>query len=112
MAKGPEKPLFVPLNGRFIDDFEAGRKTEEFRPYGPRWNERTCRIGRAVVLSYGYGKARRLQGVITGFEAHLEPTLTEAWAACYGEKLRDRPDVRAACIRIGDLRPWTDPSGA
>lgn len=62
-----EKPLFVPLRGEWFDAFESGAKGTEFRALGPRWNARTCRIGRRVVLSRGYGKARRLSGVIVGF---------------------------------------------
>lgn len=62
-----EKPLFVALAGAYYDAFERGEKTVEYRVHGPRWNERTCRPGRPVVLSRGYGRARRLTGVITGF---------------------------------------------
>lgn len=70
-----EKPLFVPLNAHWFEEFEAGRKDEEIRIYGPKWNEETCRIGRPVVLSYGYGKARRMNGVIVGFRKKWGPTL-------------------------------------
>lgn len=42
-------PLFIPLTGEFYDAFANGSKTEELRRYGPRWNERTCPVGRAVV---------------------------------------------------------------
>ena len=62
-----EKPLFIPLTGKYYDEFESGLKTIEFRKYGKRWNERTCRVGRAATLSYGYGKARRLFGVVFNF---------------------------------------------
>lgn len=64
---GNEKPLFIPLCREWFERFERGEKTTEYRVYGPRWNERTCRIGRPVVLSMGYGKARRLHGKITRF---------------------------------------------
>ncbi len=89
------KPLFIPLKAEFYNGFEAGLKDTEFRPYGPRWNERTCSPGREVVLSYGYGKQRRIHGVIIQFERSAEPTKTEAWRKCYGDKKGD-----AACIRI------------
>jgi hypothetical protein len=95
----PEKPLFIPLAAEFFEAFENGSKTTEYRIYGPRWNERSCRIGREVVLSYGYGKARRLRGVVTGFERSMEPTKTEAWRKCYGDI-----KAMAACILI-DLAP-------
>lgn len=65
--KTTPKPLFVPLAARWFEAFASGAKTEEYRPYGPRWNERTCEVGRAVTLSYGYGKARRLHGHVEGF---------------------------------------------
>lgn len=49
-----EKPLFIPLKREFFQAFKAGEKVEEYRPEGPRWNARTCRVGRPVVLSLGY----------------------------------------------------------
>lgn len=61
------KPLFIPLKREFYEDFAAGRKGSELRLYGPRWNERTCPVGREVVLSLGYGKAHRMTGVISEF---------------------------------------------
>lgn len=61
------KALFIPLTGRWYDAFAAGTKEEEFRPYGARWNERTCAVGRAVTLSRGYGKKSRLSGEVVGF---------------------------------------------
>lgn len=61
-------PLFVPLYMRWFEAFKDGSKSTEFRTYGPRWNERTCIVGRRVVLSGGYGKRHRLQARVTGFE--------------------------------------------
>lgn len=72
-ATATEKPLFVPLFMHWFLQFKAGLKTTEFRAYGPRWNERTCRIGRAVTLSGGYGKRYRLSAEIVGFE-HIGAT--------------------------------------
>lgn len=77
-----EKPLFIPLNAEYFEAFERGDKDTEYRPNGPRWNERTCRIGRAVTLSYGYGKARRLSGVVIGFEV-VGPDTQEAIRTVY-----------------------------
>ena len=90
-----EKPLFIPLLREYFEAFKAGDKIEEFRPEGPRWNARTCRIGRPVVLSLGYGKGERLAGRVAGYSARKEPTQTDAWRACYGER-----GGLAACIRI------------
>jgi hypothetical protein len=61
-----EKPLFIPLNRQYWEAFAAGTKTEEWRRHSPRWNARTCRPGRPVVLSCGYS-GRRLQGVVRAF---------------------------------------------
>ncbi|WP_428383671.1 hypothetical protein [Nevskia ramosa] len=87
--------LFIPLKTKFYREFERGDKTTEFRPYGPRWNERTCAIGRPVVLSMGYGKGQRLRGVVAAFSASVEPSKSDAWRSCYG----DEPQS-VACIRI------------
>lgn len=62
-----QKPLFIPLKTEFYEAFELGIKTEELRRYGPRWNEKTCEVGRTVVLSKGYGKQQRMQGKILRF---------------------------------------------
>lgn len=87
--------MFIPLKSEFYDAFKVGTKTTEYRIYGPRWNERTCRVGRAVVLSKGYGKQNRLQGEVTAFEVSRKPTRTSAWRKCYGSR-----SVRAACITV------------
>ena len=89
------RPLFIPLKREHFEAFAAGTKREEFRPEGPRWNRRTCAIGRPVVLSLGYGKARRMDGVVAGYRSSEEPTKTAAWRDCYG----DRTCV-VACIAI------------
>lgn len=89
------KPLFVPLKRAYFEAFKEGTKTEEFRPYGKRWNGTVCLVGRPVVLSLGYGKQNRIAGRISGFRVSQEPTLTPAWKDCYG----DRKGM-AACVRI------------
>lgn len=63
-----EKPLFVPLQSRWYFAFEHRIKKFEVRIYGPRWNEKTCRVGRDAVLSRGYGKANRLAAEVVSFE--------------------------------------------
>ena len=63
-----DKPLFIPLKAEYYEAFEDGSKDTEYRRYGKIWNEKHCRIGRDVTLSYGYGKARRMKGVVTGFK--------------------------------------------
>lgn len=80
------KPLFIPLRREYFEEFEKGQKDTEFRLYGPRWNERTCTPGRAVVLSRGYGKQWRLTGVITSFEkkAVLKSKGGAAFSLIYG----------------------------
>ncbi len=53
-----EKPLFIPLRTEWFRKFESGEKDVEFRAYGPRWNEKTCRVGRLATVSHGYSGAR------------------------------------------------------
>jgi hypothetical protein len=62
-----EKPLFIPLKTYWYRQFESGEKTTEFRAYGPRWNERTCRIGRKATLSLGYSSGCRMSKTVMGF---------------------------------------------
>lgn len=45
MTSDEEKPLFIPLKTEYYNAFCDGTKPEEFRKYGDRWNERTCRSG-------------------------------------------------------------------
>jgi len=87
--------MFIPLRGKFYDEFEAGTKTTEYRPYNGRFNERTCRPGRAVVLSRGYGKSRRLRGEIVSFRVEKNPKHLPGWVECYGSV-----EKKAACIEI------------
>lgn len=88
------KPLFIPLKTEYFEAFRVGTKTTEYRVYGPRWNERTCAVGRAVTLSKGYGKACRLQGTVAGF--WQSAIVSDEWERCYGLQ----GDRTAACIRI------------
>ncbi len=75
------KPLFIPLNGEYYDAFERGDKINEYRAYGPRWNEKTCYAGRWAILSRGYGKKNRMAGLIT--KAEIVPR-TENFIKIYG----------------------------
>lgn len=76
--------LFIPLRREYFDAFKRGEKTEEYRKYGPRWNEGTCRVGRAVTLSMGYGKKHRLTGRVKYFQTDLHPDRRPGFVACYG----------------------------
>ena len=95
-----EKPLFIPLKAEYYEAFEDGSKLYELRLEGPRWNARTCRVGRAAVLSYGYGKARRLNRVVSRYDSVSLSDLSDvdaaAVAACYGAT-----DKRIAKIWLG-----------
>lgn len=101
-----EKTLFIPLKREHFEAFKNGTKPgmEEFRPYGPRWNEATCRVGRHVTLSMGYGRKHRLTGVVAGFRVSSEPTKSKAWKECYPDKICD-----AACIKIDVASQRTEP---
>jgi hypothetical protein len=63
-----EKPLFIPLRTEWFRQFEAGTKDTEYRAYGPRWNERTCRVGRKATVSHGYS-GKRLERTVASFQA-------------------------------------------
>lgn len=89
------KPLFIPLRREYYDAFLSGDKTEEFRPYGPRWNEQTCPIGRPVILSMGYGIKHRRRGTVWGFRVDDNPHARPGWTACYPGSTKP-----AACILI------------
>jgi hypothetical protein len=65
--KKMNKPLFIPLRTEYYDEFKNGTKDTEYRLYGPRWNERVCQVGRNVIISRGYFKKNRMQGIITDF---------------------------------------------
>jgi hypothetical protein len=94
-----DKPLFIPLKREFYLAFKDGTKTEELRRYGPRWNERTCAVGRQVVLSLGYGKGNRLTGKIWRFKKQHGSMFGSTYKASilniYGTL-----DIDIACISI------------
>lgn len=88
------KPLFIPLKRRFYEAFACGSKTTEYRLYGRCWNERTCTVGRPVILSCGYGKANRLRGTIKAFAVDNHPDSRPDFVSLYGK------GKKAACITI------------
>ena len=99
-----EKPLFIPLKTEYYEAFKDGRKTEELRQYGPRWNEKTCQPGREVVISKGYGKQSRMKGKVRSFSklpasVLKYPEHRQAVKALYGTL-----DIEIAVIVICDLR--------
>ena len=85
-----EKPLFIPLKTEYYRAFEDGSKHYELRPYGARWNERTCRAGRAATLSLGYGKKNRINKTIMELEiipvSGLKGQAAKDWKSVYGNK--------------------------
>lgn len=98
-----DRPLFIPLAGKWYDQFADGTKRVEYRPYGARWNELTCRTGRRVTLSRGYGKKHRLHGHVTGFSVTDWTRATEEFRQLFPF------EVQAACIRIA-LDPQPEPA--
>jgi hypothetical protein len=91
--------LFVPLMTRYYEAFERGDKTEELRLYGPRWNEKTCQVGREVTLSKGYGKKHRLHGRIWKFKRQHGSTFGSTYKAAILDRYKTL-DVWIACISI------------
>lgn len=95
------KPLFIPLRMKYFLKFWMGQKKTEYRPYGKRWNEKTCYPGRAVTLSGGYGKRHRMQGKVVKAEI-VEPSadfieIYGPGVPCYGIEIAvDEPQSPAA----------------
>ena len=83
---GNVRPLFIPLKRKYFEAFAKGEKTTEYRPYGPRWNDKTCVPGRPVVLSLGYGKRDRLSGIIADAVQDPMVAFTREWNEVYGDK--------------------------
>lgn len=98
------KPLFIPLNTEFYEAFKNGSKTEELRAYGPRWHEETCRPGREVILSKGYGKNNRMIGEIFSFKRQHGSTFGSTYRNSI-IKIYGTLDIDIACISIKDLVP-------
>jgi len=90
-----EKPLFIPLRGKWFDKFADGSKTVEYRPFGPRWNCGTLWKGRPVTLSRGYGKHERLHGEIVDWKV-VGPSTDPAIAEVYPQA----SEIAAIAIRI------------
>lgn len=95
MKNEQDEPLILHLEKAVFEAFEDEKKDIEHRPYGPRWNEQSCRVGRRVVLSPGVGSRQRLTGTIVGFRTSEAVCKLPSWVARYG------PDPRlVACIQI------------
>ncbi len=90
-------PLFVPLMKEYFDAFASGKKGVEYRVNGPRWNKRTCRDGREVVLANGYGWPRLHARVVrtTIIPAHRAPAVARQ---LFGER-------ELICIHVENVRP-------
>jgi hypothetical protein len=58
MDNDKSPPLFLALRSVHFQAFADGNKTVEWRKWGPRFNDRTLRVGRRVTLAHGYSGAR------------------------------------------------------
>ena len=96
------KPLFIPLKTEHFDAWKSGDKTDELRLYGKRWNERTCWVGRDVVLSRGYGRKHRMRGRLWKFKKQHAPTFGSAYKAAILDCFKTL-DVWIAVISIDHL---------
>ena len=93
------KPLFVPLKTEYYEAFANGSKTEELRRYGPRWNEKTCPVGREVVLSKGYGKQHRMAGRVWKFKKQHGSLFGSTYKAAILDVFGTL-DIEIACVSI------------
>ena len=98
--------LFIPLKHCFYDDFIKGNKQTEYRLFGPRWNHKTCFVGRSVTLSSGYGKSKRAYTAIKAVEIkkryELSGDVQDAIIHCYTAT----PETEIICIH---MEPVHDP---
>jgi len=92
-------PLFIPLKTEYFNAFLSGQKNSELRLYGSRWNERTCPVGRRVILSKGYGKHHRIEGVIFDFLIRDANTFDSTYKAAV-KRIYGSLDKPIAEIRI------------
>ena len=103
------KPLFIPLRAEYYEAFGDGSKTDELRLYGPRWNERTCHVGRKAVLSRGYGTQNRMAGHVSKFDKrHISELCVKDQSAmliCYGAQAMD---AWIAVVSMAGLRIITN----
>lgn len=61
------KSIFIPLKTRWFQEFQSGNKRVEWRPHGPRWNEKTLIPGRRTIISHGY-RGERFELTLDHFE--------------------------------------------
>lgn len=104
------KPLFIPLKTGYYEAFANGSKREELRRYGPRWNERTCPVGRDVVLSKGYGKQARMTGRVWKFKKQHGSVFGSTYKAAILDVFGTL-DIEIACVAI-ELTPNAALTGA
>ena len=97
-----ESALFVPLMTEHYRRFDDGTKDTEYRPYGPRWNEATCRIGRPVVLSRGYSTPDRMRCTVAKFQVIDSADAPPAYHAIYGAKHAGKPVAAIKICRSGE----------
>jgi hypothetical protein len=101
--EGTGAPPLNPVECEFFEAFQRGEKDSELRLYGPRWNERTCPVGRPVILSKGYGRQHRMQARILGFHRRHARTFGSTHRASI-ERLYGSLDVDIVEIRLEILR--------
>lgn len=77
--------IFVPQKRVHFADTKSGVKRFEYRKLGKIWNEKSCRVGRRIIFSNGYGIQNRLTGRITSFRIEHNPHTLPGWTDCYGD---------------------------
>lgn len=103
------KALFIPLKTEYYEAFSNGSKREELRRYGSRWNEKTCTVGRPVILSKDYGKQSRMTGRILKFKRQHGTTFGSTYRADILDVFGTL-DIEIACVAI-EMTPNADVTG-
>lgn len=98
-----EKPLFISLMKEYYLSFRSGDKEYEIRRYGKRWNEKTCRVGRAATHANGFQKKGRLNRRISDFKKisglNLEANDKTAVVAIWGAEALNEDFALIYCSR-------------
>ncbi len=98
------KPAFIPLIGKYFDQFDAGTKDRELRRVGRQWQAKNFPVGRQVTLSRGYNGKRLAAVVIEAKEVSqtaLFPDEQVAVKGCYPDI---KPDELILIIKLKVVR--------
>lgn len=78
------KPFFLPLMKKYYLQFAEGTKKTEYRMEKGMYNKNQLFVGRNILISNGYSKKDRLNGVITRVYRSKRAARRSDFIAIYG----------------------------